>query len=860
MNSEQYSIYQITVTRPGKLPRFYIGYAVDPDARWYSHRTGNSNQGGASLVSDMVAKYGAKALEFRILRICESKEDAAAYEHYLIEKCELDRSRWPGGWGLNLCPGGGGGTAGAPVYSYDALTGEFLAEYQGAGAAARSLGVSESSIRSALGGRLQVAHGRIWSSVKYERVDPKPSSNMRAVYSIDPITNEKKYYPSVTAACEEVGLKSINPGLKDGKLCGGLYWRYVELESGTDKPKRERAIAVCLVDDKGIVTPRDSYADAARLLNCSANSVQAALKHSGVTFGHRVVKTADLNSLSDAERNALIDEMVASIKERKKKRDHQGGNRREKPCMLINQQGELFPFPSLKSLLRKLGRKGRSLPKHGELGRIAGCTFVAKEWFDELSEAQRYAVIQDAKDYRAPGHNVEALVAVCEKGELHEFTSPDEAASKIGGSSWAIGSAALRCQNRFKGYKICTKESYDKMTPRERADFLSVGPKSRSILSIDPLTQEEERYESIIAAVKATGIYDIGVAVEEQLERGGRLWRREHFGMYPGRATGKTMKVYLVDSDGDLFLYMSSSDAAMDLEVVTSGVTSGIKSSGKVKGHRVIYARDLDNLDPQKRVLCIADMVESLNPPVKEEKAKHDPRLACITVSHKGVVVRHKSVSKARQTIGAKGAMSLTNPLGIIRKGHRLILAIHFDAMSSEGQQALVMEMMNYRASGGGVIVIDRKGNVSEYKTQQKAGDELGVSHRTVSQAIQLEGIIRKEYKACFKTDYEGMADKEREAFHRFQSRPKNRSKPAVLITSMGEFSEHESCKKAGEAVGANPSSAARAAREGVVVKGHAIMLLADFQKMIQELGIKEGDCSLMKAALIWKQSARCEC
>lgn len=98
------AVYVIRNLLNGKL---YVGKADNPDRRWREHvRTALKPRRSRSLIATAIAKYGAAAFEFRVVREYPTSEEALAEEKRLIE--ELGTI---GDCGYNLCKGGRGGGA-----------------------------------------------------------------------------------------------------------------------------------------------------------------------------------------------------------------------------------------------------------------------------------------------------------------------------------------------------------------------------------------------------------------------------------------------------------------------------------------------------------------------------------------------------------------------------------------------------------------------------------------------------------------------------------------------------------------------------------------------------------------------------
>lgn len=101
------AVYKIANTVNGKL---YIGISSNPTKRWWEHRR-CAKQTHTKLYN-AIKKHGVDAFTFEVLHWCTSREDARDLENLVVSVCDSI------GKGYNMCPGGGGGIAGAenPLY------------------------------------------------------------------------------------------------------------------------------------------------------------------------------------------------------------------------------------------------------------------------------------------------------------------------------------------------------------------------------------------------------------------------------------------------------------------------------------------------------------------------------------------------------------------------------------------------------------------------------------------------------------------------------------------------------------------------------------------------------------------------
>jgi hypothetical protein len=89
-------LYRITNLINGKV---YIGQTVQPDKRWYQHRSDAANP--VMIISRAIKKYGANAFEFEIIAGCKTWDDTNDAETLLVQQynCQVPN-------GYNVAPGG----------------------------------------------------------------------------------------------------------------------------------------------------------------------------------------------------------------------------------------------------------------------------------------------------------------------------------------------------------------------------------------------------------------------------------------------------------------------------------------------------------------------------------------------------------------------------------------------------------------------------------------------------------------------------------------------------------------------------------------------------------------------------------
>ncbi|MBY6094681.1 NUMOD1 domain-containing DNA-binding protein [Ferrimonas balearica] len=825
---EKFFVYEITVKRPDNKCRYYVGYTRDIKSRWNSHLTGYSNYGSSSLVAKALKKYGRDSFEFRVIGEFDDESLARKFEREVIENRKLDRTRWPNGEGLNLRPGGGGGAVGATVHAYDAKTGIYFGTYKNAQVAAPLFGVVESSIQGVIDGRLKSAAGYIWSRDKLPSMPPVNNKNFRAVVSFDTDTGETTEYNSISEAQRKTGAKSIAYYIEKNMVVHGRKWSYVDSDS-----KRETR-RICLIDVNGVVVDFESLKDAALRINATHTSIVSAIDRNGTVKGYKPYFNDYFRGLSDENKNEIIESAQRQLLKRRRKGLFSRG--RNFPCLYIDSEGELNEASSLAQACRLLGVAGRSWSKSSNILRVANHTLVKRDWFYSLSSSERMRLVEDAIAYRPPGKRVGEVVGINKSGKLYNFHSVQCAAKAIGGNSWGVTFAA-RNKNTYRGFRLCEKEVFEQLGEREKKDFLSVLPPSKTVLSIDRKSGDEIVYDSVLDAALTTGIHDIGISVAYGEERSGKLWRREYLGFHkPNAKNGR--KVYLVDAKGNCILYASAADLGRDIGL-SSGRVSVIASSCIIsKGFRVVHAEMLDNAANRKQAIdsLVCSLVEDNERKIKllnKNMDKVDVRVSCVVIDSGLGVTRFKSVSEAKRYLGCSGSFgSIKNKEGKIVKGHLVISEDAYNFLNEEELERLYSRIGEYSSPIKEVCVIDNVGNVMEFATQTNAADYLGVSHRTVGQAIKLGCKIKKKYKACYLVEYKKMDSGQRSDFHMFGERPKNAARITLLVDKENNIIECESMKRAAEVLGVHYSTVRKAYKARRPIKGMVLILKSEYQEL----------------------------
>lgn len=252
-------IYKITNLINGKV---YIGQSINIERRWQEHLYQSS---GCSLLKYALHKYGVDNFSFEVIEECRQEElnekeklwiqyyDSfnngynltlgggglvkynveQVYETYQITKNIAETAKQIGchrqtvhkilkEYGINhseFCQE-------KPVEKIDPITLKVIKTYNSISEAARSIGLSTSSVQMVLYGKSLSAGGFYWQYKGENRTFPqlkKPTKKWKIkVKQIDPITNKTiQEFESAADAAESLGKDRKNGGSQISAVCSG---------------------------------------------------------------------------------------------------------------------------------------------------------------------------------------------------------------------------------------------------------------------------------------------------------------------------------------------------------------------------------------------------------------------------------------------------------------------------------------------------------------------------------------------------------------------------------------------------------------------------------------------------------------